>query len=91
VPTELTRWRTVGFLSVGSVLDLLGQSSYCGSLARASAGELQFHLLVPLALAFTSLLLIGLMEMLPDRRLAFLAIGAMALACGIVCCTAIKM
>jgi hypothetical protein len=47
--------------------------------------------LVPLALAFTSLLLIGLMEMLPDRRLAFLAIGAMALACGIVCCTAIKM
>jgi hypothetical protein len=47
--------------------------------------------LVPLALAFTSLLLIGLMEMLPDRRLAVLAIGAMALACGIVCYTVIKM
>jgi hypothetical protein len=47
--------------------------------------------LVALALAFASLLLIGLMEMLPDGRLAVLAIGAMALACGIVCCTAIKM
>ena len=47
--------------------------------------------LVALALAFASLLLIGLMEMLPDGRLAVLAIGAMALACGIVCCTAIKV
>jgi uncharacterized membrane protein len=47
--------------------------------------------LVALALAFTSLLLIGLMEMLPDRRLVFLAISAMAFVCGIVCCTAIKV
>jgi hypothetical protein len=46
--------------------------------------------LVALALAFASLLLIGLMEMLPDRRLAVLAIGAMAVACGIACCTVIK-
>ena len=47
--------------------------------------------LIALALAFTSLLLIGLMEILPDRRLAFLAIGTMAVACGIVCCTAIQV
>jgi hypothetical protein len=47
--------------------------------------------LIPLALAFTSLLLIGLMEILANRRLAVLAIGAVALACGIACCMAIRI
>ena len=46
--------------------------------------------LVALALAFTSLLLIGLMEMLPDQRLAILAVVTMVIACGIVSCTMIK-
>jgi amino acid transporter len=42
-----------------------------------------------LVLAFVSILVIGLLEVLPDRRLAILAVVTMAVACGIAYCTVI--
>jgi hypothetical protein len=42
-----------------------------------------------IVLAFSSLLVVGLLEVLPDRRLAILAVVMMAVACGIVCYTVI--
>jgi hypothetical protein len=48
-----------------------------------------FPFFVPLVLAFASILVIGLLEVLPDRRLAILAVVMMAVACGIVSCTVI--
>ena len=43
-----------------------------------------------IVLAFGSLLVVGLLEVLPDRRLAILAIVMMVAAFGIVCCTVIQ-
>ena len=42
-----------------------------------------------LVLAFASILVIGLLEVLSDRRLAIVAVVMMAAACGIVSCTVI--
>jgi hypothetical protein len=42
---------------------------------------------VALMMAVASIVLIGLMELLPDRRLAVVAVVVMAVACGIVSCT----
>ena len=44
----------------------------------------------PLVLAFASILVVGLLEVLSDRRLAILAVVTMAVACGIVSCTVIN-
>jgi hypothetical protein len=44
---------------------------------------------VALVLAFASILVVGLLEVLSDRRLAILAVVMMAVACGIVSCTMI--
>ena len=41
-------------------------------------------------LGFASLVLVALMEVLSDHRLALLAVLTMAVACGIVCCTVIR-
>ncbi len=43
-----------------------------------------------IVLNIASILVIGLLEVLPDRRLAILAVVTMAVACGIVSCTMIK-
>jgi hypothetical protein len=40
---------------------------------------------------FTSLLVVGLSEVLPDRRLAVLAAIMMVVACGIVCCKVVTV
>ena len=46
---------------------------------------------VALVLVFASILMVGLLEVLPDRCLAILAVVTMAVACGgIVCCTVTK-
>jgi hypothetical protein len=45
---------------------------------------------VALGLVFASILMVGLLEVLSDRRLAILAVVTMAVACGIVSCTVIK-
>jgi hypothetical protein len=42
-----------------------------------------------LVLAFASILVVGLSEVLADRRLAILAVVMMVVALGIVCCTMI--
>jgi hypothetical protein len=47
--------------------------------------------LVTLGLVVASLLLIGLMELLPDRRLAVLAVVTMAIACAIVGWTVLQV
>ena len=41
-------------------------------------------------LGFASLVLVALMDVLSDHRLAFLVVLTMAIACGLVCCTMIK-
>ena len=43
-----------------------------------------------LVLAFASILVVGLSEVLSDQRLAILAVVTMTVACGIVCCTVIR-
>jgi hypothetical protein len=57
----------------------------------AGAGDRRLSVLGALVLALASILLVGLLEMLPDRRLAILAVVMIAVACGIVCCTVIKV
>jgi predicted PurR-regulated permease PerM len=42
-----------------------------------------------IALAFASILVVEFLEVLPDRRLAILAVVMMVVACGIVCCTVV--
>ena len=42
-----------------------------------------------IVLNIASILVIGLLEVLPDRRLAILAVVMMVVACGIVCCTVV--
>jgi hypothetical protein len=42
-----------------------------------------------IVLAFASLLAVGLLEVLPDRRLAILAVVMMVVAAGIACCAVV--
>jgi hypothetical protein len=48
-------------------------------------------LISAIALAFASILVVGFLDVLPDRRLAILAVAMMVVACGIVCCTVVTV